>query len=36
MKCWVSEMVAARDERTDVAGFELRARRARRFWVTVS
>jgi hypothetical protein len=28
---WVSEMVAAREERTAVAGFELSARRASRF-----
>jgi hypothetical protein len=28
---WVSEIAAAREERTVVAGFELRARRASRF-----
>ena len=31
LNCWVSEMVAAREERTAVAGFELRASRASRF-----
>lgn len=31
LNLWVSEIVAAREERTEVAGFELRARRASRF-----
>lgn len=33
LNCWVSEMVAAREDKTAVAGFELRARRARRFCI---